>query len=58
MDGTGRWVDNVFIERLWWSLKYEDVYLRSYETPRVSRVGSKPATYGRFKTSQFEFCVT
>lgn len=34
MDGTGRWVDNVFIERLWWSLKYEDVYLRSYETPR------------------------
>jgi len=34
MDGKGRWVDNVFIERLWWSLKYEDVYLRSYETPR------------------------
>ena len=34
MDGTGRWVDNVFIERLWWSLKYEDVYLRIYETPR------------------------
>lgn len=34
MDGTGRWVDNVFIERLWWSIKYEDVYLRSYETPR------------------------
>ena len=34
MDGTGQWVDNVFIERLWWSLKYEDVYLRSYKTPR------------------------
>jgi putative transposase len=34
MDGKGRWVDNVFIERLWWSLKYEDVYLKSYETPR------------------------
>jgi putative transposase len=33
MDGKGRWVDNVFIERLWWSLKYEDVYLKAYETP-------------------------
>jgi putative transposase len=39
MDGTGRWVDNVFIERLWWSLKYEDVYLRSYETPRAVERG-------------------
>jgi putative transposase len=34
MDGKGRWLDNVFIERLWWSLKYEDIYLRSYATPR------------------------
>ncbi len=30
MDGRGRWMDNVFIERLWRSLKYEDVYLKSY----------------------------
>lgn len=30
MDGKGRWVDNVFIERLWWSLKHEDIYLRAY----------------------------
>jgi len=30
MDGKGRWMDNVFIERLWWSLKYEDVYLKEY----------------------------
>ena len=30
MDGKGRWVDNVFIERLWRSLKYEDIYLRDY----------------------------
>ena len=30
MDGKGRWVDNVRIERFWWSLKYEDVYLRAY----------------------------
>ena len=27
MDGKGRWVDNVFVERLWRSVKYEDVYL-------------------------------
>jgi putative transposase len=32
MDGTGRWRDNVFIERLWRSLKYEEVYLHAYET--------------------------
>ena len=34
MDGRGRWIDNVFIERLWWSMKYEDVYLKSYASPR------------------------
>lgn len=31
MDGKGRWVDNVFIERLWRSVKYEEVYLHAYE---------------------------
>ena len=31
MDGKGRWVDNVFIERLWRSVKYEEVYLRDYD---------------------------
>ena len=30
MDGKGRWMDNVFIERLWRSLKYECVYLREF----------------------------
>ncbi len=30
MDGRGRWMDNVFIERLWRSLKYEDIYLKGY----------------------------
>ena len=30
MDGKGRWIDNVFIERLWRSVKYEEVYLRAY----------------------------
>ena len=32
MDGKGRWMDNVFIERLWRSLKYECVYLNTFET--------------------------
>jgi putative transposase len=31
MDGRGRWVDNVFVERLWRTVKYEDIYLRCYE---------------------------
>ena len=39
MDGKGRWVDNVFVERLWRSVKYEDVYLRAYETPAALRAG-------------------
>jgi putative transposase len=30
MDGKGRWMDNVFIERLWKSVKYEDIYLKAY----------------------------
>jgi putative transposase len=30
MDGKGRWIDNVFIERLWRSVKYQDVYLKAY----------------------------
>ena len=37
MDGRRRFVDNIFIERLWRSLKYEDIYLKDYETvPRLS----------------------
>jgi putative transposase len=32
MDGRGRWLDNVFIERLWRSVKYEEVYLKGYES--------------------------
>ena len=37
MDGKGRWIDNVFVERLWRSVKYEDLYLHAYETPREVR---------------------
>ena len=37
MDGKGRWVDNVFIERLWRSVKYEEVYLKAYQTMHEAR---------------------
>ena len=37
MDGRGRWIDNVFVERLWRSLKYEEVYLNAYETVKEAR---------------------
>ena len=39
MDGKGRWVDNVFIERLWRSVKYEDVYLKAYGSIAEVRQG-------------------
>lgn len=39
MDGRGRWMDNVFIERLWRSMKYECIYLHAYETGSEARSG-------------------
>jgi len=39
MDGKGRWMDNVFIERLWWSVKYQDVYLKAYSSIAEARKG-------------------
>lgn len=46
MDGKGRWMDNVFIERLWRSVKYEHVYLHSYDSIAELRKGLK--TYFSF----------
>jgi putative transposase len=37
MDGKGRWMDNVFIERLWKNVKYEEVYLKGYGTIAEAR---------------------
>ena len=45
MDGRGSWRDNVFVERLWRSIKYEEVYLRAYDTVREAR-----ACLGRYLT--------
>ncbi len=39
MDGRGRWMDNVFIERLWRSLKYEDIYLKGYADGHEAKQG-------------------
>jgi len=43
MDGRGAWRDNVFVERLWRSVKYEEVYLRAYDS-----VGQARASIGRY----------
>jgi putative transposase len=39
MDGKGAWRDNVFVERLWRSVKYEEVYLHAYESVKDARQG-------------------
>jgi putative transposase len=39
MDGVGRAFDNIMVERLWRTVKYEDVYLRDYQTPAEARLG-------------------
>jgi putative transposase len=43
MDGKGAWRDNVFVERLWRSVTYEEVYLRAYDTVSDAR-----ASIGRY----------
>lgn len=45
MDGKGRWVDNVFVERLWRSVKYEEVYLKAYDS-----IGAARASLGKYFT--------
>ena len=52
MDGKGAWRDNVFIERVWRSVKYEEVYLRAYDTVSEAR-----ASIGRY-FGFLQFCVT
>ena len=46
MDGRGSWRDNVFVERLWRTIKYEEVYLRAYDTVSQAR-----ASIGRYLPS-------
>ena len=50
MDGRGRFADNIFVERLWRSLKYEEVYLKAYENVAQARQGI--AAYSEFYNHQ------
>jgi len=54
MDGKGRWLDNVAIERFWRSIKYEDIYLKSYETisELVKGIGSYITRYNQYRPHQ------
>jgi putative transposase len=47
MDGKGRWMDNVFIERLWRSVKYEEIYLKEHATIPVLHAGLE-RWFGRY----------
>ncbi len=37
MDGRGAWRDTIFVERLWWTIKYEEVYLHAYDSVTDAR---------------------
>ena len=50
MDGKGRWADNVFVERLWRSVKYEEVYLKAYDS--VDDAKSSLGTYFDFYNTE------
>jgi putative transposase len=54
MDGRGRYLDNIFIERLWRSVKYEEVYLKDYQTMRdaSSNLGSYFGLYNNERPHQ------
>ncbi len=50
MDGKGSYNDNLFIERLWRSVKYEEVYLKAYQDARDARIGL--GNYFRFYNTE------
>ncbi len=50
MDGKGRWVDNVFVERPWRSLKYDEVYLKAYES--IAQARTSIGQYLAFNTER------
>uniref|UniRef100_UPI003BADB070 IS3 family transposase n=1 Tax=Escherichia coli TaxID=562 RepID=UPI003BADB070 len=55
MDGKGAWRDNVFVERLWRSIKYEEVYLHAYKTVSEARAGI--ARYLNFYNTRRPHCL-
>ena len=54
MDGRGRAYDNIFNERLWKSVKYEEVYLHDYQSPREAResITNYIDTYNNYRIHQ------
>jgi putative transposase len=50
MDGKGAWRDNAFVERLWRSIKYEEVYLRAYASVSEARASLGQYIYGFYDT--------
>ena len=50
MDGKGRYTDNIFVERLWRTVKYEEVYLKAYSNEWEARVGL--GAYFHFNNNQ------
>ena len=48
MDGRGAWRDNVFVERLWRSVKYEEVYLRAYDPVLFTNAGENRRQFPNF----------
>jgi len=50
MDGKGSYNDNRFIERLWWTVKYEEVYLKAYQDGRDARISL--GNYFRFYNTE------
>jgi putative transposase len=50
MDGKGRYLDNIFVERLWRTIKYEEVYLRAYDSVREAR--DRIDTYMKFYNNE------
>jgi putative transposase len=54
MDGKGAWRDNVFVERLWRSIKYEEVYLKAYDSVSEARVSDAPLSQPKMLFRQTE----
>jgi putative transposase len=52
MDGKGRWADNVFVERLWRTVKYEDIYVKGYELVPQLQTGLK-AFFGYYNEERY-----
>ncbi len=50
MDGSGSWVDNVLVERLWRSVKYDEVYLSAYES--VAEARARTENYLKFYNTE------